>query len=168
MSRHVISCHVVSCHVVSCVSCRVMSKGGLAMSCRVHVVVPNRRVCASFLLPKDHVSHTATASDQTANGTPATYLLILEVLKKKERPLGFLSARTRQTQRAQTNNAAEHDLRRRMFGSTTTRQPSGQFGSWCRPSEKNLCTWEGPTMRPITERRLKTKFKRRFKPWSQQ
>ena len=146
---------VVSCHVEGrlAISCRVMSRS--VTSCRVHVVVPKRGVCASFLLPKDHVSHTATDSDQIANGTPATYLLILDVFQKKKRPLGFSSAGTGQIQRAQMNNAPEHDPRKRMFGSTTTRQPSGQFGSRCCLSKKHLCTWEGPTLRPITERRLK-------------
>ena len=99
VSYRVISCHVVSCHVVSCVSYRVVSKG-LAISCRVmsrsvtscrvHVVVPKRRVCASFFAKGPCQSHSSD-SDQIANGTPASYLLILEVLrKKKQRTLGFL------------------------------------------------------------------------------
>ena len=149
----VVSCHIVPCCVMSCcfmcvVSCHVGGWSRHFVSCLVafcHVLScpcggPQTACVRKLSFAKDDVSHTATDSDQIANGTPTPYLLIPEVFqkKKKERPLGFPSAKTRQTQRAQTNNAPEHDPRSQIFRSATTRQPSGQFGSWCCLSKKCL------------------------------
>ena len=140
MLYHVVLFHV--CHVVSCrravspcrvVLCCVLSGPVVSMSW-----FPNG-VCAQAFLCQRIMSVTqATDSDQITNGTPATYLLILEVLKKKDRPLQFSLRQGSADPEGSTNNAPEHDPRRRMFGSTTTRQPSGQFGSWCNLSKKNF------------------------------
>ena len=103
MLYHVVLFH--ACHVVSCrravspcrvVSCCVLSRPVVSMWW-----FPNG-VCAQAFLCQRIMSVTqATDSDQITNGTPATYLLILEVFKKKKiDPFSFPSARSRQTQRA--------------------------------------------------------------------
>ena len=126
-------CHMSCRRVVSpfrVVSCRVLSRPVVSMWW-----FPNS-VCAQASFAKGSCQSHSTDSDQIANGTPASWLLILKVVPKKKNDQG-----TRQAQRAQMNNAPEHDPRRRTFGSTTTRQPSSLFGSWCCLSKKKVvCT----------------------------
>ena len=112
----VVSCHIVPCCVTSCcfmcvVSCPVVSKG----------VSPFRVVSCRVL------SRHGVSMWWSPNGVCASFF--------SKGP--WQSHCPSCDQRAQVNNAPEHDPRRRMFGSITTkRQPSGQLGSWCCRSKK--------------------------------
>ena len=124
VSYRAMLCRVMLFHVYRVMLCRIVVSPFRVVSCRVlsRPVVSMwwspSGVCAQASFARGSCQSHSTDSDQIANGTPASNLLILEVFqkKKKKRPLGFPSAGTRQTQRARMNNAPEHDPRRRMFG----------------------------------------------------